>query len=96
MAALYKNIPIFSPQCFWDMDYKKLDFNNSKRFIIERVVSRGGSKDEIELFKYYGIEVIKEEVVKIRYLNDKVFNYLSILLGISKNKFRCYNNKGIF
>ena len=96
MVDVNKNIPIFSSQCFWDMDYTKLDFNNDRNFIIERVVSRGGSKDEVELFRYYGREVIKEEVVKIRYLNDKVFNYLSILLGISKQHFRCYNNRGIF
>jgi len=89
-------IPNFSCQCFWDMDYKKLDFENDKNFIITRVVSRGGSNDELELFKYYGWETIKSEVVKIRYLNKKILNYLSILFGIDKKKFRCFNNRDIF
>ena len=88
--------PIFSHQCFWDMDYTKLDFINNRNFIIERVVSRGGSKDEVELFRYYGWEVIKEEVVKIKYLNKKILNYLSVLFGIKKQEFRCYNNRGVF
>jgi hypothetical protein len=89
-------LPIFSNSCFWDQDYTKLDFEKSKNYIIERVVSRGGSKDELELFRYYGYEVIKEEVVKIRYLNRKILNYLSILFKIPREQFRCYNNEDIY
>ena len=94
-----KNIekyPVFSNQCFWDMDYRKLDLKNDKNFIIERVVSRGGSKDEVELLKYYGWNTVKKEVIKIRYLNKKILNYLSALYGISKDNFRAYKNEGIF
>jgi hypothetical protein len=89
-------IPVFSNSCFWDQDYTKLDFEKSKNYIIERVVSRGGSNDEFELFRYYGYDVIKDEVVKIRYLNRKILNYLSILFKILPNEFCCYNNKDIF
>jgi len=88
--------PVFSKGCFWDMDYEKLDLENSKNFIITRVVSHGGSSDEIELFAYYGWETIKEEVVKIRYLNKKILNYLSLLLDINKENFRCYKNGSIY
>jgi hypothetical protein len=91
-----KNYPNFSNQCFWDLDYKILDFENDKRFIIERVVSRGGSNDEIELFKYYGWNVIKKEVQNIKYLNSKILNYLSILFEINKEYFRAYKNTGLF
>ena len=88
--------PHFSAQCFWDMDYSKLDFEANKNFIITRVVSRGGSNDEFELFLYYGWETIKNEVVMIRYLNDKILNYLSALFDIKKENFKCYKNKEIF
>jgi len=88
--------PKFSKACFWDMNYKKLDLENSKNFIITRVLNRGGSKDEIELFKYYGWDVIKEEVVKTRYLNVKILNYVSLLFEINKEDFRCFNNSNIF
>jgi len=85
-----------SGSCFWDMDYNELDPDKDKNFIITRVVSRGGSDDEIELFNYYGWETIKEEVVKIRYLNNKIYNYLSLLFDIKKEQFRCFNNRNIF
>ena len=78
------------------MDYNELDPDKDKNFIITRVVSRGGSDDEIELFNYYGWETIKEEVVKIRYLNNKIYNYLSLLFDIKKEQFRCFNNRNIF
>ena len=85
-----------SDSCFWDMDYKELDFEKDKNFIITRVVSRGTSSDEIELFKFYGWETIKKEVVKIRYLNKKILNYLSLLLEIKKEQFRCFHNRDVF
>jgi hypothetical protein len=88
--------PLFSSQCFWDMDYTKLDLEADKNFIIARVVSMGGSRDELELFKFYGWDIIKQEVVKIRYLNDKILNYLSYLFEIPKESFRCFTNRGIF
>jgi hypothetical protein len=88
--------PQFSSQCFWDMDYTKLDFETDKNFIIARVVSRGGSGDEQELFKFYGWDTVRQEVIKIRYLNKKILNYLSLLFDIPKESFRCYNNGSIF
>ena len=86
----------FSDSCFWDMDYKKLDPEKDRNFIISRVISRGGSTDEIELFNYYGWEIIKEEILKIRYLNKKILNYLSLLFNIEKEKFRCFNNRSLY
>jgi len=91
-----RKTPIFSDSCFWDMDFNKLDTEKDKNFIITRVVSRGGTNDEIELFNYYGWETIKEEIVKIRYLNKKILNYLSILFDIKKEQFRCFYNKDIY
>ena len=91
-----KKRPVFSNACFWDQDYMKLDPDNNKNYIISRVISRGGSQDELELFRYYGWETIKEEVVKIKYLNSKIFNYVSKLFNIPPGNFRCFNNKGPF
>jgi hypothetical protein len=96
MAVEPKKPPQFSRRCFWDMDSGKLDYEDAKNYIITRVVSYGSSDDELQMFDYYGWAVVKEEVVKIRYLNKKVLNYLSIIFNIPKEKFRCYSNQGIF
>ena len=91
-----KTSPVFSKRCFWEQDYKKLDFEKSKRYIITKVISFGSQDDHIELFNYYGWNTIKEEVVQIRYLNKKIMNFLSILFEVNIKKFKAYNNKGLF
>jgi hypothetical protein len=90
------DIPVFSKRCFWEQDYTKLDFDKGKRYIITKVISYGSQEDYIELFSYYGWDVIKEEVLKIRYLNNKILNFLSILFEIDKKKFRAYSNRDQF
>jgi hypothetical protein len=87
------NRPEFSKGCFWDYNFDKFDMEKSKTFIISRVLSRGNTRDEIKLFDYYGLETIKSEIVKIKYLNKKILNYYSIVLGIKKEDFRAFNNK---
>jgi len=91
-----KTAEIFSSSCFWDQDRSKLHLDKSKSYIISRVVSDGTTRDIQELFWYYGWDTVKDEVVKIRYLNDKIFNWLSRLFKIPPQNFRCYNNSGIF
>jgi hypothetical protein len=85
--------PEFSQGCFWDQDSSKLDYDDAKNYIITRILSRGNTEDEKKLFDYYGLEVIKNEIVKIRYLDKKILNYYSIVLGIKKEDFRAFKNK---
>ena len=87
---------MFSSSCFWDLEKAKLNLNNSKNYIINRVLCRGNMNDIKLLFDYYGWDIIKEEVVKIKYLNNKILNWLSSLFQIDAKNFRCYNNRGIF
>jgi hypothetical protein len=91
-----KTAEIFSSRCFWDRDRSKLNLEESKNYIITRVVDTGNIEDIKTLFDYYGWNTIKEEVVKIRYMNNKTFNWLSSLLEINPKDFRCYNNRGMF
>ena len=91
-----KTAEIFSSSCFWDLEKTKLNLNSNKNYIINRVLSRGNMNDIKLLFNYYGWDTIENEIVKIKYLNDKILNWLSSLFQIKPEKFKCYNNKGIF
>jgi len=90
------SFPVFSKRCFWEQDYTKLDFDSGKKYIITKVVSYGSQNDYVELFRYYGWDIIKKEVVEIRYLNNKILNFLSVLFEIDKEEFKAYSNKGLF
>ena len=50
-----------SPCIFWDIDISKLDIKEDKKFIIERVYTRGFEKDEILLWKIYSFGEIKKQ-----------------------------------
>ncbi len=82
-----------SKTLFWDTDINNLDFEKHSRHIIERVLMRGMINDWFEIKKYYGLERIKEEVLKIRYLDKVTLNFCSKYLKIPKQQFRCYNTE---
>ena len=79
-----------SEYLFWDLNIKTLDPNNDKILILERVFTRGTENDEKELFKYYGKNNVKKSILKIKYLDRKTLNYLSVILNIPKEDFICY------
>jgi hypothetical protein len=78
---------------FWDVDYAQIDFAKSKRFVISRVVQYGTAADWTKIKDYYGLEVIKDEMTKERNLDARSLSFLSCILELPKEKFRCYINK---
>jgi len=78
---------------FWDTDISKLDYEKNARHIIERVVMRGMLSDWFEIKKYYGINRIKDEVVRSRYLDKTTLSFCSSYFKLAKEQFRCYNTE---
>ena len=76
---------------FWDVDFKNIDFQKYSQFIINRVLLRGEINDWLELKSYYGLERIKQEIIKMKYLDKKTLNFCSIYFNISKTNFKCYD-----
>ena len=76
---------------FWDTDINTIDYNKNARFIIQRVIQRGSIDDWLMIKKYYGIDMIKNEIVLMRDLDPKTLNFFSTYFGINKNNFRCYS-----
>jgi hypothetical protein len=65
-------------------DYTELEFDKGKRYIITRVVSYSSQNDHVELFNFYGWNMIKEEVVYIKYLkfqNESLFKDFHLVCG---------------
>ena len=79
-----------SKYLFWDYDASMLDPNVDKMLILERVFTRGTENDEKEVFDYYGTNIIKDTILNIKYIDKKTLNYLSIILNVPKESFKCY------
>ena len=82
---------IFSKNLFWDVDENDLDIQQRSRFIIERVLMRGRIQDWLTINRIYGLDKIKEEAIRIRYLDKVTLNFCSTYFHIPKSKFVCYN-----
>jgi len=93
MAHSSKLLKNLSKHLFWDYDIAKLNDKNDKKFILERVFTRGFEKDEKLVFSHYGENVIRNTVISIRNLDKKTLNYLSVILNIPKKEFKCYKQK---
>ena len=79
-----------SQYLFWDCNVNMLDPYIDKEMILERVFSQGTEEDEKEVFKFYGKDEIKNSVLDVKYFDKKTLNYLSIVLNIPKENFKCY------
>lgn len=82
-----------SKTIFWDTDINKIDYEKNARIIIERVLIRGMLSDWFEIKKFYGTERIKNEILKIRYLDKVTLNFCCKYFNLSKEQFRCYNTE---
>lgn len=83
-----KEPPKLSRSLFWDTNPDTVNFDKSARYVIEKVVTRGQFEDWQEIKRYYGLETIKQQVVRSRDLDPRTLNFLSNLLDIPKEKFR--------
>lgn len=79
-----------SNHIFWDIDKKSLDYNKHIRFVVERVLTLGNISDWREIKSFYGLKKIKEEAIQIRVLDKKTLNFLSLILNVPAEEFRCY------
>ena len=79
-----------SKYLFWDYNIDTLNPNNDINMILERVFTKGTECDEKEIFGYYTLNTIKESVTNIKYFDKKTLNYLSVVLNIPKEEFKCY------
>jgi hypothetical protein len=75
---------------FWDTDAGTLDYERHAAYIIGRVLERGTLDEWREIKAYYGLERIKQETLKARYLSKSVLSFCSNLFEIPVEKFRSY------
>jgi hypothetical protein len=83
----------FSKNLFWDTDSSRLDFDLNVRSIIARVVEWGTMEDWYLILDYFGINRLRQESVEIRSLEPKAHSFLSTVLDIPLENFRCYKEQ---
>jgi len=84
----------FSPKWFWDLDYKKIDWQVSYRTVISRILERGGEAEWQELIRFYGKDkIIKALQEEITYLPDYTIGEVCGYFGLLKEDLLCHHRK---
>ncbi len=83
----------FNPSLFWDVEISEIDWEENAKFVINRILMRGGLKDWDELKTMYGLERIKEASLSARYLDKYTLSFCSTYFDIPKEQFRCFDTR---
>ena len=79
-----------STELFWDVDLDTIDENEHRRFIIERVLSRGTFPDMKGLIAHYTLPVVVAEAQQARSLDPVTLSFAACLGNVDERSFRCY------
>jgi hypothetical protein len=85
--------PILPKRIFWDVDFEKIDYDEKKRFVIERVFDRGDLPDITQVRRYYGDETIIEILTTAKYLFEETTIFCARYFDVPIENFRCYREK---
>lgn len=85
--------PILSKQAFWDVDMDKIDYEKNARYVVEKVIERGKSKDFDNLLKFYGFDKVGQLALQANWLSDISVNFCCILFDLKPTDFKCYEKK---
>lgn len=76
----------FSQYLFWDTPVDTIDIKKNKRYIVERIVTRGFLEDFYLLTKIYSREEIIEALKKSKELDPKTVNFCSHYFNLPKSE----------
>lgn len=74
---------------FWDVDPETIDENVHRRFVIERVLQRGGLDDIRRTIGFYSMPVFSAEARQIRSLDPVTLAFAACLCNDKEENFRC-------
>jgi hypothetical protein len=84
------DLSALSGHLFWDTPLEHIDGETHRAFIVERVMGYGRMKDWEIIKAWYGKSGLRAIVTQLRELDDFSLAFLSLVLDLKKEDFRCY------
>lgn len=79
-----------SKHIFWDLIIEKLDCEEDKQTIIERIAVYGTDRDERLMYIIYPLKDIKKCLLNSDSLNEKTMRYFAFLLHLKEKDFKWF------
>ena len=83
------DLPMFLKPYFWDVDFESLTVSKNPAFVILRVIDRGNTDALRWLVKQYGLEPIRDIVIKSREISRKTAGFWALIFGLDTKKIVC-------
>ena len=78
---------------FWEFDFEKIDWQQMRNTVVQRVIERGRIDDFYAIFNLYGIEGVKQAIKQLPYLNPKDLSFVCNQFELQEEQLKCYTNK---
>ena len=88
-----KPFELLSKHLFWDIDSNLLEWERSKKTIIERVIERGSLEEWVCIVKVYTLEGIVNTAKMFRTMSPIDLNFIATISNTPKEEFRCFNTR---
>ena len=85
--------PEIPSHLLWSFDKNKVDPQRMYKTIIEQVLERGSIEDIAKITKYYGLELVQDVTLKMKVLNPKRVNLMSLIWDIPVEQFNAWNTR---
>ena len=84
-----KKLPIALKKYFWDVDFKKINFNERKIYVLRRILEYGDEDAVRWMWKNFKKEEIKDTISNFRGYSQKSANFWAFILNIKREKVKC-------
>lgn len=81
------------PTLFWEYDLSRLDWDQMRTLVVQRVIERGRMDDFYAILNKYGLEGVKESIKEIPSLNPKDLSFVCKVFDLKKEELKCYTQK---
>ncbi|MGB4853462.1 MAG: hypothetical protein WBQ38_14190, partial [Ignavibacteria bacterium] len=78
---------------FWEIDIDKSDFDNHKKYVIERILQYGMTEHVNWMLNNFSESDITDAVKRSRIIDRRTANYWSLHYGINKNEILCFTKQ---
>lgn len=89
-----KKIPNFPRMFFWEFDFDRIDWQQCRAMVIQRIIERGLSQHHEELINFYGLEQIQYSLKKeVTYLSNRDIEEAVIAFDVREQEMLSYQRK---
>ena len=90
---MIKKPPAFLKQYFWDIDFKKLDLEKRRIYVLSRILDYGDEKAMDWMWKNFKKTEIKNILSNFRCLSQKSANFWALMLNLPKENVLCLKRR---